>query len=354
MEDKAEIAQHSTTLQAGSFAAAVGALNRYIAAAGEPYAPVDRAATIVDASGQAIGFTALAAGAGGSPLHFFHDAERQTPAASGATTTIIRFPYDSREVDLAIAASLRAGSYAGPGAPPPEDAAAASAAAKADARNRLYRLFLAEFSAALRRERNEALRGQLVAALEETQFASAASVAKLRARLVELLGDYPDDLLAVRDAVARAYATAPRDPGRAALAAVAATSFSFDRQTMARLRSLGSHGAVVGALRALMAPRVMAAEPRGLGQSPADRPLANMYVSCAEESAVHEAGPGLCSGRRLVVPAERLGDFYDILAADVRNPGKTGLLAAVSAGVLDALDFIRRPGERLDIALGGG
>ncbi|NBP52265.1 MAG: hypothetical protein EBU70_14005 [Actinobacteria bacterium] len=219
-------------------------------------------------------------------------------------------------------------------------------------RNRLYRLFLAEFSAVLRRERNEALRGQLVAALEGTQYASAASVAQLRARLVELLGNYPDDLLTVRDAVARAYATAPRDPGRAALAAVAATSFSFDRQTMARLRSLGSHDAVVGALRALMAPRVLASEPHAEGPRASGK-LANMYVSCAEESAVHDAAPGLCHGRRLVVPAERLGDFYDILAADVRNPGKTGLLAAVSAGVLDALDFIRRPGEHLDIALEG-
>jgi hypothetical protein len=333
----------AAALPAATLAAAVDSLNRYIAAAGEPYAPVVRAATIVDASGRAIGFTA-----GGEPLHFYHDAEQQPPAASGAglgATAIIRFPYDSREVDLAIAASLT-------GDAPPEDAGPSRHAAEADVRNRLYRLFLAEFSAVLRRERNEALRGQLVAALEGTQYASAASVAQLRARLVELLGDYPDDLLTVRDAVARAYATAPRDPGRAALAAVAATSFSFDRQTMARLRSLGPHDAVVGALRALMAPHVLASEPHAEGARASGK-LANMYVSCAEESAVHDAAPGLCHGRRLVVPAERLGDFYDILAADVRNPGKTGLLAAVSAGVLDALDFIRRPGEHLDIALEG-
>lgn len=346
----------AAALPAVTLAAAVDDLNRYIAAAGEPYAPVDRAATIVDASGRAIGFTA-----GGEPLHFYHDAEQVTTTfgpslaarlrpdsgAGGGATAIVRFPYDSREVDLAIAASLAEGAAEAP----PEDAAVRRAAAEADVRNRLYRLFLAEFSAVLRRERNETLRGQLVAALEETQYASAASVAKLRARLVELLGDYPDDLLTVRDAVARAYATAPRNPGGAALAAVAATSFSFDRQTMARLRSLGSHDEVVGALRALMAPRVMASDPRT--SESASGKLANVYVSCAEESTVHDAAPGLCHGRRLVVPAERLGDFYDILAADVRNPGKTGLLAAVSAGVLDALDFIRRPGEHLNIALEG-
>ena len=117
------------------------------------------------------------------------------------------------------------------------------------------------------------------------------------------------------------------------LVSSAATSFSFDRQTMARLRSLGPHDAVVGALRALMAPHVLASEPHAEGARASGK-LANMYVSCAEESAVHDAAPGLCHGRRLVVPAERLGDFYDILAADVRNPGKTGLLAAVWVAVL--------------------
>ena len=318
-------------LPAAALDAAVADLNRYIAAAGEPYAPVERAATIVDAEGRAVGFVTP----GASPLHFFHDAEPLGPVSA-----VVRFPYDSREVDLAIVASLR-------GAREAQDTAVAARAAEADVRNRLYRLFLAEFSAVLRAERDEALRGQLVAALKATRYESAKSVAALRRRLVELLRDYPDDLQTVRDAVARAYVTAPQDPGRAALAAVGATSFAFDRRTMARLRALGSHGEVVSALRGLMAPRVTASADA------AGRTLANMYVSCAEESAVHGVASGMCAGRHLVVPAERLDDFYDILAADVRNPGKTGLLAAISAGVLDPLDFIRRPGERLDIALGG-
>jgi hypothetical protein len=53
------------------------------------------------------------------------------------------------------------------------------------------------------------------------------------------------------------------------------------------------------------------------------------------------------------VPEDRLDAFYDILAADVQNPSKAGLLSAVSAGVFDPLDFVRRPGEHLSVALGG-
>ena len=136
---------------------------------------------------------------------------------------------------------------------------------------------------------------------------------------------------------------------RAVLAAVESTSFAFDRRTLARLRALGSHGEAAALLRALMAPRVRAVPAAGM----AGRALPNMYVSCAEASAVHgDDAAGLCAGRRLVIPEDRLEDFYDILAADVRNPGKTGLLAAISAGVFDPLLFIRRPGEILTIELG--
>jgi len=322
-------------LPATVLAAAIADINRFIAAAGEPYNLIERAATIVDDSGRAVGFV----NEGSAPLHFFHDAGLVEPDG----VAVIRFPYDSREIDLAIVASLQKGADSMAAA----DSTAATRAAAADVRNRLYRLFLAEFSAVLRAERNEDLRAQLVSALKSTQYELATSVAALRRRLIELLHDYPDDLQIVRSAIARAYVTAPQGPGGAAIAAIAATSFAFDRRTMARLRALGSQAETVGALRTLMAPRVTtSADMTG-------RTLANMYVSCAEKSAVHGTASGLCSGHRLAVPADRIDDFYDILAADVRNPGKTGLLAAISAGVLNSLDFIRRPGEHLDIVLSG-
>ena len=74
---------------------------------------------------------------------------------------------------------------------------------------------------------------------------------------------------------------------------------------------------------------------------------ANLFTTCAEAGA-----DSACAGGRLAVPAARLDAFYDILAADVRNPSKTGLLSALAAGVFDPLDFIRRPGEHLSLAFG--
>ena len=207
---------------------------------------------------------------------------------------------------------------------------AAELAAAASRRNRLYRLFLAEFSAALRGDRDEDLRRDLAAALGATRYDDPKSVAALRRRLVDLLRAHPEDLRAVRDAVARAYA-AP-DPGAAAQAALAATAFGFDRRTLARLRALPGQGETAAALRALLAGRVAAGPP------PAEPP-ANLYAAAPE-------------GSRLVVPADRLADFYDILAADVRDPGKAGLLSAVAAGVFEPLDFIRRPGEHLSVRVG--
>jgi hypothetical protein len=318
-------------LPPASLAAAVADLNRFIAGenavvGAESYAMVERAATIVDAEGRAIGF----ATPGDDPLHFFHDAV--SGPVDGPT---IVFPYDSLEVDAAIVATIRGA------APPPEDAEVRRRATAAAAQNRLYRLFLAEFSAALRADRDTAMRAAIAAALKETRYDSAQSLATLRRRLVGLLRDRPDDLALVRDAVARAYRTAPRDPGAAALAAVEATRFGFDRRTLRRLRDLTTHDEVVAALRALMGERVSAAA--------ATIEVSNMYVACAE-------GAGLsaphCAGPRLLIRADRLDDFYDILAADVQNPGKAGLLAAVSAGVFDPLDFIRRPAEHLAISLG--
>lgn len=320
--------------------AAVEDFNAYLARSGEAYAAIHPAAPIVDREGKLVGFVHTA---GEESLYYYHDAVAAEPTEARA----IQFPYDSREIDLAILTAARGRPD---GATPPETAADEQAK-KANARNRLYRLFLAEFSAALRGDRNETIRRELTAVVKATRFESPKSVATLRRRLVEILRAFPDDLQVVREAVARAYITSPQDPGAATLAALGATSFAFDRQAMARLRALTSQHEVAAALRDLLEPRVVAVPPGRWAATPG-----NIYVSCAEAPRSPAEAPAVqqqCVDRKLAVPEDRLADFYDILAADVRNPSKTGLLTAVSAGVFDPLDFIRRPGEHLSIAVGG-
>jgi hypothetical protein len=204
-------------------------------------------------------------------------------------------------------------------------------------------LFLAEFAASLRGERNGPLRQKLQRVITDTKFEDPASVASLRKRLTELLRGQPEDLRLVREAVATAYVTAPSDPAGVALATLSATPFDFDRQTLARLQTLPRHE-VVAELRALMGPRITAVSPDAtVGISD------NLYTECGGLPAGETSQ---CANGKLRVPTDLLDAYYDILAADVQNPGKTGLLAAASAGVFDPPDFIRRPGERLSFVVG--
>ena len=285
----------------------------------EPYDQISpHAHTILDSEGHAVGFIH-------GHLSYFHDA-----VIPETTNGAVRFPYDSRLVDAAIIANRT------------QPARPASLANAARSRNRLYRLFLAEFAAVLRTDRNKELRRHLLSAIKDTKFESPKSVATLRRRLLELLQDYPEDLAAVREAVMRAYVHSPSDPSRAAAAAIESTAFRFDRQTMSRLRALKSHAAVVTAVRALMQDRVVAI-------SSASTAPPNMYVSCTESSDITKEQ---CVNRQLAVPSDRLDDFYDILAADVQNPGKTGLLSAISAGVFDPLKFITSSRRALECPAG--
>ena len=307
-------------LLAADLAAAVADINQYLVKAKEPCAQIVAAASLVDADGKVIGFATA------SRLYFYHDA-----SAEKAPAPIVKFPYDSREIDRAIAGVLATGSPA----PPPADPAAIQAAAK----NRIYKLFVAEFAAALRGDRNEQMRGELAAALSETSFDAPASVAKLRRRLAELLRAYPADLAAVREAVGRAYVTYSRDPKSAALATIGATMFEFDRKTLAALRALPSAAATSAAVRKIMAPRV---EPGKIGEIP------NVTVACAAARTPQSQ----CAAGRLKVPADRIDEFYDLLAADVRAPGSDATILS-AGGVADTLEFVRYPGEMISVVVGG-
>jgi hypothetical protein len=313
--------------------AAVAEINQFIRAESEAYSQITPAAILTNSDGDAVGF---ADGDGSSRLHFYHDA-----ISSAGTLPTVNWAYDSQEVDRAIVAAMRSAEGADD-----DDAKALRTAARS--RNQLYRMFLAEFSAVLRADRNGSLRARVVAAIKKTNFGVVSSVSELRRALVELLALYPEDLQAVRSAVTAAYINEPRNPGAAATLAISASEFAFDRQTMVRLRALQTHAEVVNSLRGLLAPRVSVVSRERWERDP--KIAQNMYVACSGPDA--SSSTTQCENNLLVVPDDRIEEFYDILAADVRNPSKTAQLTAVSAGVFDPLDFIRRLGEHLTVALG--
>jgi hypothetical protein len=187
------------------------------------------------------------------------------------------------------------------------------------------------------------LRRAIAKAITETHFATPRSVAALRDQLSRLLDRWPDDNTAVRSVIARAYADAGsslRTVGARANAIIAESAFAFDHLTLTRLRALPSHSETVAAVREILGPRI---ELTDKSTDKSDS-VANMFVACGEPSDLPR--PQCHNGRLAISDA---ADFFDVLAADIRNPGKVSLLGAASAGVIDPQEFIRRPGEILKV-----
>jgi hypothetical protein len=321
---------------------AVDEINRYITNRYRPLLKRVDGRVVTNSAGLIIGYTSPSSTS--EHIYYYHDSTAgdsagNLTASDSIAGNSINFPYDPLEIDRAISAS-RLGHEATPSVN--EAAAVSKLAAAASAQHRIYPLLLAEFSALLAAERNEELRRQITAAITETRFSDATSTLKLRTQLSALLAAWPDDEAAIRSALARAYTEATgvtSQINKAAIEIINATKFAFDRLTITRLRAMGSHAETVAAVRTLLRPRVAAAVM--VAES------LNMYVSCAEPTSLPQ--PQCSSTAKLAVPESELEGFYDCLAADVRNPSKSALLSAASAGVIDPADFIRRPDERLTI-----
>ena len=254
----------------------------------------------------------------------------------------ILFPYDPHEVDSAIVA-LRLNKESKDDQTASEKVV--SLANLEIRQHQIYALLLSEFAALLTTERNVALRKEITTAIASTRFASAKSISTLRIRLSAILSSWPDDATAIRSALAKAYSSASgaESIGAAANAAINASTFSFDRLTLNRLSRLSTHAETVMEVRKLMEPRVRAVSDE-MEMSMAD----NMFVSCSEQSSLPR---NQCVAGKLAVPANDLSGFYDCLAADIRNPSKALLLSAASAGVLNPLEFIKRPDEHLQVVV---
>ena len=260
-----------------------------------------------------------------APLCFFHAPRPERPGAAK-----IKFPYDSREVDAAVVHAARTQQkYASP------------PARAAEHRNRLYQMFLIEFAAIQQKDRNAPMRAKLRAAILETKFGQPASVAALRQRVFELVSPAgTQDLEMVRSIIARAFAMAPLRAGELAVTALDATAFNFDHRLLATLAALPADE-TAAAVRKVMMPHLEVG-----ASGPAALP--NMIVPCT--AVLRTAAAPQCAGARLLVPADRLDDLCSILASDIHNPGKRGLLSSIRAGTIDPLRFIERPDEHLSIS----
>ena len=72
----------------------------------------------------------------------------------------------------------------------------------------------------------------------------------------------------------------------------------------------------------------------------------NIFTSCKSKSTLQKKQ---CKNNRLIIPKDMIDEFYHMLSADIKNPIKTNILASISSGVFDSMDFIIRENEILDI-----
>ena len=329
---------------------AIAEINNYIVKKGEPYMQISPTSLIQNETNEIIGFTYITAD---SALFFFHDATNLT----SSPLPKIKFPYNSRQIDEEISNMWRNNKTH------EISTQLSPLATEANMRNRLYRLFLAEFSSILRADRNTKIRNDIKSIITNAQFDSPKSVAKLRYALFSLLDEYTDDLRIVREAIARAFIIAPSNPKVNALLTIDATSFNFDRSTIFKLQKMKSHKEVVDEIKLIMGPHIEVVESANFN-------INNMFASCGEEKNKGLAANDIsfmnsrsqlniklstatehCVNRKLMIPKDRIDDYYSALASDIRNPGKSKLLTSVSAGVFDPLNFIQRMGEHLTVTI---
>lgn len=228
-------------------------------------------------------------------------------AASGAAVDFPMLPWD-------IDARLWAGPASAPALPP--------AAQWELYRQLLYKLFIAEFIAHVNQERDEDTRAALRAALASRH--PRAATRKVLAAVAAARPAY-----AGADADAEALMRYEGRPGELAEAV-----FGFDR------RSLERHQRGDADLAGLMTGLVdvlPAAEIRHRLEGIKD---VNIFASCRDRQ-----GRAPCRGDRLMVPREEFADLVALLDADLRNPMSAAVILFAGAGVLDDMDFVRRPGE---------
>jgi hypothetical protein len=214
----------------------------------------------------------------------------------------------------------------------------------------LYRLFLSEFASLIYRRRNATTRKALIAAVESTKTHPKTILGQLRIVLKKVsAGDacLQADLEKLQEIL---VAGRGRKSGWFKCM-LGEHSFEFDRAELYSLRR-GNVKDVKKRVKALMEERVeLMPLARVVSEGFAAAILNHgVYTSCFDWP---KGTPSPCDARtgpgKLVVAADRFDALVDILVAELQNPLKWGVFIFQTSGVLDDLDFIRRPGEKLEV-----
>ncbi len=172
--------------------------------------------------------------------------------------------------------------------------------------NYLYQLFVIEFVNYVNNERNEVLREKLKKLIRNTNFNK--NMAEFRKEWRELLKDYPEDFMTLRDQLIVFYQWQFDKPSL--LNIIDNTVYEFDRITMNKLKKL-PHQDLIKELHAISGEFSV---QRDFNTSNITFP--NIYLPCSEFAGTNTTG--YCDKSKLMINRP-IDEFIDILAADFAN-----------------------------------
>lgn len=208
----------------------------------------------------------------------------------------------------------------------------------------LYRLFLSEFASAIYRQKDAETRELLLAAMQKSSRESGKKIASIIAET----GLAPDaverDIVRLNDLVL-SLRGAKADKLRIMLDQL---TFEFDIKELHQIRGAPREKANAS-IRKIMETRVQLLsleeiEKQGLL---AGILRSGLFSSCLDPNSQDLAAP--CVGSKLAVDSSRFDALLDLLTTEVQNPLKWDSFIFKTAGILDDLDFVRRPCERLEL-----
>jgi hypothetical protein len=202
--------------------------------------------------------------------------------------------------------------------------------------NSLYKLFLTEFANIIQKDKNTQIRKKLKDIIESTDITESKSIEKLINSLQLILTDYPIDLSIIQNFIEFAYFNMDNNIHISSF--IDSSMFEFDYQLFRQLQNISNKNDLITKLKELMSPFILT------DRNITNTNITNIYTNCSDGKEQF-----FCSQGKLIIPYDRIDNFYDVLADDIVNKSKRYILLKAKTGIFDYFNFIKRDNEYLDI-----
>jgi hypothetical protein len=159
-------------------------------------------------------------------------------------------------------------------------------------RNRLYRYFLAEFSAILKCDKNIEMRKKIISIVSDIKFDNSNSLISLRIKLLKELKDYKSDLITLKEIISKSILLSTNSPLKYIIQYINNTNFNFDKQLFYNLKKMDTIE-LIDKLKKLLKDKITIADLDVFTNG-----VDNIYVSCGDPSNIKK---NQCVNNKLIV-----------------------------------------------------